>query len=241
MFEFCLLWAGFVLLSLGPRMKLHWEANRAMRLLKNGGDLNVMVSEMDRLARKARHRQTLQMLKIAKSAGLVYLGRWESAIEVLESMSKSEFRMDLHKTLYLNNLLYAYLLAGSYSKARSLFVLEETLIVPERKHSEINQAVVSTLATYRYFFDSPESSRRLFERLAEIEMDKRPRASILYFLGRLDLHEGKEQSGWQKIEESRLCSLGTFVELEVDALKSGKQRIGAPGDGALQPVEFPKG
>ncbi|MCA9778465.1 MAG: hypothetical protein KC800_17175 [Candidatus Eremiobacteraeota bacterium] len=212
-----------------------------MRLLKNGGDLNVMVSEMDRLARKTRNRQTLQMLNIAKSAGLVYLGRWESAIETLESMSKDDFRIELHKTLYLNNLLYAYLLARKFSKARRLFALEETLIVPERKHNEINQAVVSTLATYRYFFDSPESSRRLFESLNGIEMDTRAKSSILYFLGRLDLYEGREPSGWQKIEESRACSMGSFVEQEVASLRSGHPRIGAPGDGALEPVELPGG
>lgn len=82
MLEFYVLWAAFVLVSLGYSFRFVWQMNRAARLMKKG-DLNEMVVELDRLLSKTRNRQFAQLIRLNKSAALVYLGRWDSALEIL--------------------------------------------------------------------------------------------------------------------------------------------------------------
>ena len=221
-----------VVAALGvSRGKLIWDLNRLKKKFDKG-DLESFDEGMDRLLRRTRNPSLVAFLRVSKAAGLLYLGRWSESLLLLESVSAEEFKSKQLSPFYLNNLLYTLLLCKEYDKARRLFIENENLIVPESGRMEVDTAIIGTLATYRYYFNGPDESRRLLERLLETKRGPLPDASILYFLGRLDLQSGNVELGWQRIEKSALLAPQAYFSKEVSDLKAGHPRIGLPGEGS---------
>lgn len=190
------------------------------------GDLHRLEEQIDRFIEREKHPLTKATLSVHKSSALIYLGRWEEALAVLETVPKERARR-LHPAYNLN-LFYASLLCKEYGRAREIFAENEN-----RFKSGGKEALARTvlLGRYHYFFDCPEESCRCFQQVLDAGVCPRVDGFALYFLGRLNLYQGNTEVGWQQIKKSVELAPQTFLPQEVADLKAENPRIDAPGSG----------
>ncbi len=198
------------------------------RLLEEGRP-GAFVEAVEGELRRTSHPEMRALLTISRSAGLAYLGRWTEAVDDLESLDHELLRQPEARAVYFNNLLYSLLLAGRFERARQIVSEQTRWLVPEYRHKELNLSLRGTMAAFYYFQGDEEEARKELEMLESQDRGRLPRAATLYFLARLDLHQGHTERGIARLDEiSRTASESCFAE-EVQRLPAGEERIAGPG------------
>lgn len=206
-----------------------WE--KTHRLLLDGYP-EEFLKEVEKEMARTRDPQMLAVLTISQTAGLAYLGRFREAIHLMEELDQKHLRSPEFKAVYYNNLLYHLLLNREYERARQIMAEQTRWLVPDYRHQDLNMSLRGTLAIFDYFVGNLAEARSELERLVASDRPALTRASHLYFLGRLDLHEGRVEEGLAKLKETASLAPRTFFPREIQALSNSDEWIGAPGAAA---------
>lgn len=224
----------FTFLGLYIAKKWRWRRRlqKVVNLLTVDGDPAAFLEQIEPFYRNAKGPLMRSLLTLNKAAGLSYLGDWEQAYELHQSVDFVDAKQHPElEMLYVNNTLYTLLLLGRFPEAREFFLTHEKRLYPESKNREINLAAMGTLATYRYFFHSPTEAQNLYVRLLESDRPRISQASNHYFLGRILLAAGRQDEAFTHLESAVELGPKTYLPEEVRALAQGRERIGPPGAG----------
>lgn len=215
------------------RINQHLEAGRPHDFLR----------EIDKELEKKHNGALHELLKLNRSAGLVYIGEFDRALRDLSSvdrevLGKGWFGRQKRFTdaLYFNNMLYTLLCAGQYDEAIGLWCEHAEKIVPRTGHGLLDHCLKGTAATYQYHCGDINQARATLETLLqEPNIPKLYKAHRLYYLGRIDLFQNRFEQGMGRIEEAAKLAPGGFLAEEPKRLSIGEERIPNPGAGITAP------
>lgn len=239
---FCLALAGVVLLS---SMETHARLQRINRHLEEGRPhqfLQELDAEIER-DKSDRPSPMKELLKLNRSAGLVYLGEFEAALRQLDDVNREVLgkgwwgkQRRFTDALYFNNKLYTLLCARRYDEAIAIWSEHAEKIVPRTGNPVLDHCLKGTAATYQYHCGDVGQARDLLERLLqEPQIPRLYKAHRLYYLGRIELFEGRFEQGMKNVEEAARLAPGGFLAEEPKRLALGEERIPNPGAGRTLP------
>lgn len=128
--------------------------------------------------------------QINKTAGLYYLGRFEEAIDLLDTI---EYRKlpKLYRALYINNRLANLLGAKRIEEAQKLIESNETVFQPTVQNRPIYHALQSNLGVYKYLKGERQTARYLLEESLKSHQNPLGQAMAYYYLGCIARDEGQ--------------------------------------------------
>jgi tetratricopeptide (TPR) repeat protein len=237
---FFLALAGVVLFS---SIETHSRLQRINRHLEEGRP-HEFLKELDAELERDHTGALRELLKLNRSAGLVYLGEFQAALDALyqvdrDVLGKGWFGRQRRFTdaLYFNNLLYTLLCARRYDEAIAVWSEHAEKIVPRTGNPILDHCLKGTSATYQYHCGDIGQARELLERLLqEPNIPRLYKAHRLYYLGRIDLAEGRFAQGMGRIEEAAKLAPGGFLAEEPKRLAVQEERIPNPGAGRALPL-----
>jgi len=185
-----------------------------------------------------------ELLKLNRSAGLVYIGEFDAALVALRSVDRKKLssgwwgrHQKFTDALYYNNLLYTLLCAKRYQEAVEVWSESAEKIVPRTNHPLLDHCLKGTAATYQYHCGDLPIARETLERLLqEANIPRLYKAHRLYYLGRIDLFEGRFEQAMERIEEAARLAPNGFLAEEPKRLALGDERIPNPGAGRAIPL-----
>jgi tetratricopeptide (TPR) repeat protein len=237
---FFLAMAGMMLFS---NLETHSRLQRINRALEDGRPYDFL-RDID-LELERPHKGALrELLKLNRSAGLVYIGEFDEALVYLKSVDRDVLgkgwlgrQKKFTDALYYNNLLYTLLCARRYSEAVEVWSESAEKIVPRTGHGLLDHCLKGTAATYQYHCGDLPNARESLERLLqEPNIPRLYKAHRLYYLGRIDLFEGRFELAMGRIEEAAKLAPGGFLAEEPKRLVLGEERIPNPGAGRALPT-----
>lgn len=240
LFSFAL--SGALLAVAGSRLFFHRRLVKINALLEQGKAkefIHATTLELD----KQTNPGLKALLLMNLSAGFVFLGDFQVALNTLQQVNPDHFKQwsETHRrrlqALYYNNLLNALLYTKRWDEAVALWSEKAEFLIPKTGYKLLDQCIEGSAATYHYFCGDLGHAYSIFERLTEVkDMPSIYRAKQLYLLGRLDLHAGRFDQGMRRLEESAQMSGQSYLAEEPRRLSIGEERVGAPGSGrAVQP------
>lgn len=147
-----------------------------------------------------RNPKIYNILLIDKAAGLMTLGRFHEAKEILFSIDKRFFTPHNGFLLvYTINLIYCFYELGEIDRAEELFETEMAVLPPISPRARL---AVKMLVAERFFYlKRYGESREQFSKLLDQKLSKRMRMSILFYLAQMDEMEGNSESAMLKYSE----------------------------------------
>jgi len=128
-------------------------------------------------------------LNIDKSAGLILMGEFEKAKEVLLSIDKSYLSLKNGTLLvYTINLMSCLYELGEISYAEELFETQIPLLPPVNQRMALAMKLI--IAERFFFLNRYEESKEKFQQLLQEKISKRVSLGILYRLAQIDEKTG---------------------------------------------------
>lgn len=139
-------------------------------------------------------------LNIDKAAGLVELGDYQKAKEVLCAVDKSMLSAKNGTLLiYTVNLILCSYELGEISYAEELFETQIPLLPPVNKR--LTQAMRFLIADRFFFLNRIEESKEKYELLLKEHISTRKRLETIYRLAEIDTYNGDTELARQKYKE----------------------------------------
>lgn len=137
---------------------------------------------------------------IDRAAGLITLGKFEEAKEILLSLDKSKLSRKNDSLLVLTiNLIICFYELGEINRAEKLFETQLPALPP------INPRIilaVNLLVAERFFYlNRFNESREQFNKIPHQKLSKRARLEVLYFLAQIDEKEGNKEAAMGKYNQ----------------------------------------
>ena len=201
------------------------------------GDPHRFLYEIEQEMKRHHNPAVSALLHMNQAAGLVYLGDFQKGLEALNQINlrvlnhwRGRSRRQV-ESLYYNNRLYILLLNRRFDEAVALWEEAAAHLVPRTGSRNLDLCLRGTAATYHYFCGDLNQARGLLEELIQVDMLNIYKAHRLYFLGRIDLHEGRFAEGMQRIEQAARLAPNGYLAEEPKRLSIREERVGAPGSG----------
>lgn len=204
----------FVLLAVFYIYRAYYVAS----LLNKKGNPDLFLKEVERDIRFAFTRRYRNMLLVNKSAGLIYKGDFEDAVNLLKSIKPERFPRKI-KLLYYNNLLSGLFLLERLDEAKELFNKHQKMFYEKSGSKLLDMAVKSTLAVYEMYFGSLNTSRRMLEELLNEKLSDLHRATMLYYIGLIELKEGKLDEAKKRFEEAEKRGKNSYIPQKINSLQ----------------------
>ena len=229
--------SGALLALAGSRLFFHRRLVKINQLLEQGKAREFIHATNVELEKQSNPGlQALLLMNL--SAGFVFLGDFQVALQTLRKVNPEHFRQwsATHRrrlqALYYNNLLNALLYTKQFDEAVALWSEKAEYLVPKTGYGLLDQCIEGSAATYHYFCGDPQHAYGILEKLTQLyEMPSIYRAKQLYLLGRLDLAAGRFDQGMRRLEEAAQMSGQSYLAEEPKRLATGEERVGAPGSG----------
>jgi tetratricopeptide (TPR) repeat protein len=139
-------------------------------------------------------------LSIDKAAGLILMGEFEKAKEVLLSIDRAYLSVKNGTLLiYTINLILCLYQLGEISHAEELFETQVPLLPPV--NSKMTQLMKVLVAERFFFLNRFEESKEKFQELLGEKITKRERLGILYQLAQVEDKQGDINAAKEKYQE----------------------------------------
>lgn len=137
---------------------------------------------------------------IDRAAGLITLGRFEEAKEMLLSLDKSKLsRKNDSLLVFTINLMVCLYELGEISRAEELFETQLPALSPINPRIVI---AVNLLVAERFFYlNRFNECREHFNKIPNQKLSKRARLEVLYFLAQMDEQEGNKEAATIKYNQ----------------------------------------
>jgi len=227
--------AGVLLFS---NLETQSRLQRINRALEEGKPLEFL-RDIDQELQRPHKGALRELLKLNRSAGLVYIGEFEEALAYLKTVDRDILgrgwfgrQRKFTDALFYNNYLYTLLCARRYEEAAAVWSQAADKMVPRTGHKLLDHCLKGTAATYQYHCgDLPYARQALELLLQEPRIPRLYKAHRLYYLGRIDLFEGRFEQAMARIEEAARLAPNGFLAEEPKRLALGEERIPNPGAG----------
>jgi len=205
---------GYVIISI-------IRSKKRLSLLEDECDPEAFIESTEKQrAITGRDQKFNAYFDIDRAAGLITLGRFEEAKDILISVDKSRLsRKNDSLLVYTINMMTCLYEMGEITKAEELFETQIPNLAP------INKRIVlatDLIVAQRFFYlKRYDESRKQFDKLINQKFSKRIRLEILYCLAQMDEEEGNEEAAMAKY--SQIASEGNKLWISQKAReKCGK-------------------
>ena len=149
------------------------RVQRINRALEEGRPYDFL-RDIDQELERRPSGPLFELLKLNRSAGLVYIGEFDEALVALRSVDRKKLssgwwgrHQKFTDALYYNNLLYTLLCAKRYQEAVEVWSESAEKIVPRTNHPLLDHCLKGTAATYQYHCGDLPIARETLERLLQ--------------------------------------------------------------------------
>ena len=174
---------------------------KRLRLLEEMCDPQAFIEATERQRKiTGKDRKINACLDVDRSAGLILMGKFQEAKEVLLSINKS-YLSNINGILlaYTINLMSCLYELGEIDEAEALFETQVPLLSPVNR--PLRLAMKSLAADRLFFLNRYEESGEKFRQLLREKISKRVRLGILYRLAQIDQKAGDMRSAEKKFKE----------------------------------------
>lgn len=190
----------------------YYKKFKKLGKLKNTEDFFIEVDKAIETTQDKRMKASFQQLKAVR---LIRKGSFEESIKLLSAIEMKP-QNKIRKVLLLNNLLCAYLLSSQLERAKELLDSNPEFRGYSSWNRMVGIAIKNTLATYEFYLGDLQKSKTTFIELLDEKMNDEHMASNYYFLGQIDLREGKNEEAKIKFNKAKELGKNTFIEIRIN-------------------------
>lgn len=196
--------AGVIGLILMMSVYLYFNINRnknRLRLLNEKCDpLTFLKLTEEQINNNQRNKKVVTYLNIDKSAGLVALGRFQEAKDLLLTLSKQHLSVkNGSRQIYIINLLTCMYELGELDQAEEYY--QENVQELNNNSSQLSLAIDLLNAERLFFLNHFLKSEQQLSSILNRPVSTRARLSILYRLALIDFELGREKEAQTKLQE----------------------------------------
>lgn len=204
----------FVLYGIFKRKGLIKQVDLFNRLLYVEKNPEKYVEEVDKILRKFSQEKEKNINLIQKTTGLLFIGRFEEAINILLN--------DVNKIppywqhVYYHNLILSMYFNGDIDKANETLSDVEDVLEQYSK-SESNKTAIEFIYAVSDFYNNKGEERKDF--FAELTKEGRNDYRIAfgyYFLGKINEIQNNIEESKENLEQAKVFGRGSFIEKLAD-------------------------
>ncbi|GKT33733.1 hypothetical protein ADUPG1_007496 [Aduncisulcus paluster] len=197
------------------------EQKRINRILMVDGQPELFLQKMNGFKRQVQGDKFKRLIEINIAAGLIYEGRVDEAVEILESLSLKGFS-PMHKGVYYNNLAFGYLMQNRVNESQEIFKRHIGEMLAADRDPMVQSCARCTQAILDYKQRRIGVAHETLDRLLEKDLMPLQQSVVLYYKGLIMTELGKDGCG-PIFEESSLKAGNTvFRHLSEIALNSAQ-------------------
>jgi len=177
------------------------RTNKLEAKLAEGKDIKGYIADIDQMMNKTKNKKYENFLMINKSSGLLALGKFREAANLLKLVDLGSLP-NIYIVQYYNNLLYSQLMQENLNDAEALREATKKLLGKYEKQKSLRNNIKNTLATYEYYLGDLDKSQSMFEELLKNqEVILLQRIASQYFLGLIDLKKDRKAQAKERFEK----------------------------------------
>lgn len=190
-----------------------------IKILMVQGQPDLYLQRMNLLKAQIRGDKFKRLIEINIATGLIYEGKVDDAIHILESLSLKGFS-PMHKGVYYNNLAFAYLMQNRVHDSQEIFKKHIGEMLAADRDPMVKSCARCNQAILDYKQKRIHIAHDTLDRLLEKDLLPLQKAVILYYKGLIMKELGKD--GICRIFEESSSHAGNtvFKELSDTALNS---------------------
>ncbi len=190
-----------------------------IKILMVQGQPQLYLQRMNLLRNQIRGDKFKRLIEINIATGLIYEGRVDEALVILETLSLKGFS-PMHKGVYYNNLAFAYLMQNRVHDSQEIFKKHIGEMLAADRDPMVKSCARCNQAILDFKQNRMHIAHDTLDRLLEKDLLPLQKAVILYYKGLIMKELGKE--GISRIFEESSSHAGStvFKELSDTALNS---------------------
>jgi tetratricopeptide (TPR) repeat protein len=189
-----LFWAFWGCLFFGLAAQTIFATRRSIKVVSflKEGFIHKFDEEIDKDIKRIRKSRYRDCLKVNKTAGLFYLGRFDEALHILSEINGSKLPGKF-KILYVNNKLANLTQLEKIEEAERLVNEHKDVFTRFPGDQKLHYALRGNLANLEFFKGDLIKSRIWLEECLQANDSKSGQSVIHYYLGLIDQKELKNQ------------------------------------------------
>ncbi|WP_313163128.1 hypothetical protein [Sedimentibacter sp.] len=196
--------------STNRRKKLEKQVELFNKLLYKEKSPEKYIDEVDKLLLKVQSDRETTINYIQKTTGLLYAGRFDEAIDILNNNVKKI--PSNWQVVYYHNLLLSMYFNGEIEKARQVMEqARETLDLYSKK--DYNKVTIQlTYAVADFYNGNFEECKDFFKDLIDISKNEYRVAFGYYFTGKILELENEHDKAEEYLKKAKTYGQGSFME-----------------------------
>lgn len=196
--------------STNRRKKLEKQVELFNKLLYKEKSPEKYIDEVDKLLLKVQPDRETTINYIQKTTGLLYAGRFDEAIDILNNNVKKI--PSNWQVVYYHNLLLSMYFNGEIEKARQVMEqARETLDLYSKK--DYNKVTIQlTYAVADFYNGNFEECKDFFKDLIDISKNEYRVAFGYYFTGKILELENEHDKAEEYLKKAKTYGQGSFME-----------------------------
>ena len=191
-----------------------FRSKKRLNLLEEKCDPQAFLAATERQRKITGKNQNINAyLNIDRAAGLMLLGEFQKAKDVLDATDQSRLSVkNGTQFAYTVNLILCYYALGQTDAAEQLFETQVPLLSPVSPR--MTQAMEFLVAERLFYLSRFEESKEKFRRLEGEKLSRRKRLELAYRLAQIEEASGAPDSARQKFEEAAATDSKLWVSAQ---------------------------
>jgi tetratricopeptide (TPR) repeat protein len=205
-----ILLAAYFLYAFSRRKKLEKQVELFNKLLYVEKSPQKYIAEIDKLLLKFQSANEKNINYIQKTTGLLYAGRFDEAISILNEKVKKI--PPNWQVVYYHNLLLSMYFSGDTEKANEILNEAKSTIDSYYKKDYNKVTIELIYAVSDYYNNRISECREFFNLLPDVTKNEYRIAMGYYFSGKILEFDGKTEDSEELIEKAKSYGFGSFIE-----------------------------
>lgn len=168
---------------------------------------HMYVTEMDKILAGKQTEKNKVINTIQKTTGMLYAGRFEELIDILEHLD------DVPKNwmpIYYQNLVLALYFSKDKNKANEELKKAKT-VFEEFRNNQYYRELIDIVYVVSDFYNG-KNTKKNYAQLAETGANDYRKSFGYYFLGMINKKENNSEEANENLKKAMECGRGSFVE-----------------------------
>lgn len=201
---FMLVFLGIIFLKMKKQVN---EVNHLNKILYEKKQPEKYIDEMDKILSKKQTPKNIIINTIQKTTGMVYSGRFEEVIEILEQFENVPKNW---MPIYYQNLILALYFQNNKNKANEELKKAKPLF-NEFIKNEYYKEFIDIVYSVSDFYNG-KGSKKYFSMLAETGANDYRKSFGYYFLGMINTKEKRAEEAEKNFQNALEYGKGSFIE-----------------------------
>lgn len=210
MYIIFVIFAVYFIYAISRRKNLEKQVELFNKLLYVEKSPEKYIAEIDKLLLKFQSENEKNINYIQKTTGLLYAGRFEEALTILNEKVKKI--PPNWQVVYYHNMLLSLYFKGDTEKANEV-LKEVKSIIDSYYKKDYNKVTIELIyAISDYYNNKISECKEFFNLLPEVTKNDYRIAMGYYFSGKILEIEGKTEDSEDYIEKAKTYGHGSFIE-----------------------------